>query len=311
MTIQTKTSNWPELDYHDLKDTLQTVQLWTQIVGKIRLVKTPWINHGWHVTLYISSRGLTTGSIPYEHGVFQIDFDFVDHQLTITSSKGSSAIMNLNPGPVSGFYEQLFRLMAKIGIHVNIYAKPNEIANAVPFYEDHADRFYDEQQMHNYWQALVRIEGVFTRFRAGFNGKCSPVHLFWGEFDYTISLFSGKKAPVHHGTVPNMPERIMQEAYSHEVASAGFWAGSESHPYPSFYAYCYPADAEYGNQEVLPAAAAYHSEMGEYLLNYDAVQRADDPSDILLKFVQTTFDAAVKTSHWNEEFKCDLSIYEK
>jgi len=311
MTKHKLISLWPELRYGDLKETLTTVQLWTQIVGKIRLVKTPWINHGWHVTLYIAARGLTTGSIPYENGVFQIDLDFIDHQLIISTSAGSSAIMKLQAGTVAGFYEQLFRLMKQIGIEVTIYAKPNEIADALPFADDLAERGYDEQQIHAYWQALVRIQTVFTRFRAGFNGKCSPVHLFWGEFDLTISLFSGRKAPVHHGTVPNMPERVMQEAYSHEVASAGFWSGSESHPFPSFYAYCYPAAPDYGKQPVSPAAAAYHEDMGEYILNYDEVINSKDPDETLLRFVKTTFDAAVKTGHWDEEFKCDLSIYER
>ncbi|GAA4323613.1 DUF5996 family protein [Mucilaginibacter gynuensis] len=307
MTKHKQKGQWPNLNYNKLKDTLLTVQLWSQIVGKIRLVSTPWINHGWNVTLYTSPRGLTTGLMPYAGGAFQIDFDFIDHRLSVTSSNGGSATMNLQPGKVSDFYNQTFNLLEQLGIHVVIYAKPNEMAEAVPFAEDHADRIYDKQQIHNYWQALIRIEAVLTRFRAGFNGKCSPVHLYWGEFDLAVSLFSGRKAPVHHGTMPNMPESIMQEAYSHEVAGAGFWGGSESHPYPSFYAYCYPAAPDYGTQTVLPAAAAYHTNMGEYILNYDAVQKADDPEATLLQFLQTTFNAAVKTGHWSEELSYDLT----
>jgi hypothetical protein len=311
MTKQAQTGYWPELDYNTLKDTLLTVQLWTQIVGKIRLVNTPWINHGWNVTLYTSSRGLTTGSIPYPEGAFQIDFDFINHQLSISTSEGNSAVMNLHAGPVAGFYNQLFRLLKQLGINVAIYAKPNEMKEATPFAEDHANRIYNERLIHDYWQALIKIEAVLTRFRAGFNGKCSPVQLYWGEFDFAISLFSGKKAPVHHGTVPHMPESIMQEAYSHEIAGAGFWAGSENHPYPSFYAYCYPAGTDYGKQPVLPKAAHYHNEMGEFVLNYDVVQKADSPEKTLLQFLRTTFNAAIKTSNWDRDLTCDLTIFEK
>jgi len=302
---------WPELNFRDLKETLFTVQLWAQIVGKIRLVNTPWINHGWHVALYVSSRGLSTGIIPYENGSFQIDFDFIDHQLHISASDGGVKRMKLEPGTVAAFYRQIFALLTEMGIEVEIYAKPNELAEAVPFAEDEAYRDYDGIQIHTYWLALLRINAVFTRFRAGFNGKCSPVHLFWGGFDLAVSRFSGRRAPLHQGSMPNMPGRVMQEAYSHEVASAGFWPGNDAYPFPAFYAYCYPAQPGYGGQPVEPQQAFYSEEMGEFLLNYDAVQQSGDPGGTLLKFLESTYEAARVTGDWDASLSCDLTDFEK
>ncbi|MDF2434298.1 MAG: hypothetical protein JWP44_3929 [Mucilaginibacter sp.] len=303
--------SWPELIYSDLMDTLQTVQLWTQIVGKIRMVNTPWTNHGWHVTLYVSSRGLSTGRIPYGDGSFQIDFDFIDHQLVVCASDGGLKRMPLQSKTVASFYSDLFNLLNEMNISTEIYARPNELEMAIPFVEDDMHNTYDAHQIHTYWQTLVRIDSVFTRFRAEFIGKCSPVHLFWGGFDLAVTRFSGRTAPLYQGKVPNMPERIMQEAYSHEVSSAGFWPGSDAYPFPAFYSYCYPSPPLYGTQLVEPEQAFYSVEMGEFLLNYEAVQQAEDPEGTLLRFLRSTYEAAAKTGNWDYKLSCNLSGFEK
>ncbi|MDB5007016.1 MAG: hypothetical protein JWP45_1409 [Mucilaginibacter sp.] len=303
--------DWPKLIYDNLKDTLQTVQLWTQIVGKIRMVNTPWINHGWHVTLYVSSRGLSTGRIPYGNNSFQIDFDFIEHQLVVSASDGGLKRLRLQPKTVASFYSDLFSLLNKMNIATEIYAKPNELELAIPFAADNVHKTYDAHQMHTYWQALVRIDSVFTRFRAEFIGKCSPVHLFWGGFDLAVTRFSGRTAPLYQGKVPNMPGRIMQEAYSHEVSSAGFWPGSDVYPFPAFYSYCYPSQPGYNTQPVAPEQAFYNIELGEFILNYEAVQQAQDPEGTLLKFLRSTYEAAAKTGNWDRKLDCNLTSFEK
>jgi len=305
-------SNWPILKFDDLKDTLTTVQLWTQIVGKIRLVKTPWLNHSWHVTLYVSPTGLTTGSIPYEKGVFRIDFDFIKHQLLITCSSGNREQIDLYPRTVASFYNEIFGKLALMGIEAKIYAKPNELEPAIPFAQDEIHFQYDKEQINKYWQALIKIDAVFTRFRARFSGKCSPVHLFWGAFDLAVTRFSGRRAPLHQGGMPNMPLIVMQEAYSHEVSSCGFWAGSPDFPFPVFYAYCYPTPESFGEQPVKPQAAFYSKEMGEFLLKYEDVVNADDPESFLAEFLQTTYEAAANTGNWDRNaLECDFSPFEK
>jgi hypothetical protein len=312
MPIQNHYSSaWPELAFEDLKDTLETVQLWAQIVGKIRLVKTPWINHSWHVTLYVSARGLTSGSIPYEDGSFQLDMDFINHELIITVSNGGVKKIGLYPRTVASFYKELFETLASMGISVAIYAKPNELDPAIPFAHDDVHHTYDGVQMNLYWQALVRINTVFTRYRAEFTGKCSPVHLFWGAFDLAVTRFSGREAPLHPGGAPNMPNRVMQEAYSHEVSSAGFWGGSSAFTHPAFYSYCYPTPANYGSQSVEPPEAFYSNEMGEFFLLYENVQRADDPEAMLLQFLRSTYIAAAKTANWDDKLCCDLTGFER
>jgi hypothetical protein len=310
-TSKLTSSQWPELAFEYLKDTLETVQLWAQIVGKIRLVKTPWINHSWHVTLYVSPRGLTTGNIPYVGSSFQIDFDFVTHELIMIASNGSKESFALAGLSVSGFYRELFAKLNIMGIEVEIYAKPNELEVAIPFAEDEIHKTYDAVQMNLYWQALVKINAVFLRFRAEFTGKCSPVHLFWGSFDLAVTRFSGREAPLHPGGAPNMPVRVMQEAYSHEVSSCGFWGGGEAFPHPAFYAYCYPTPADFGSQTVEPNEAFYSNEMGEFFLLYEVVQRSADPEGILLKFLRSTYIAAAKTGNWDDKLCCDLTGFER
>lgn len=297
---------WPKLDYHYIKDTINTVHMWTQMIGKVRLKKMPWINHSWQVTLYISSTGLTTGSVPYRGGVFQVDLDFVNHQLLITTSEGARIASALGAATIAEFYHELMNSLTQAGVEVEIYAKPNELEHAIPFAENTAPCVYNEAAMQSIWQALIRIHNVFTDFRAGFLGKCSPVHFFWGAFDLAVTRFSGRPAPKHPGGAPNMPDDVMQEAYSHEVSSCGFWLGSEQFPHPAFYAYCYPTPAEFSTQQVSPPEAFYSGEMGEFLLTYEVVQHATDPEETLRQFLQSTYDAAALTGNWDKALECNL-----
>lgn len=305
-------NSWPLLPYADLKDTLATLHLWTQMVGKVRLRKTPWINHSWHVTLYVSPRGLTTGSMPYAQGVFSLEFDFVRHQLALTTSTGHQASLPLADGTVADFYEQLRAMLEKADIAADIHNRPNEMEPAVPFDEDHQDRSYQPDHAHAVWQALLRIHNVFTDFRADFSGKVSPVHLFWGAFDLAVTRFSGREAPEHPGGAPNIPLAVMQEAYSHEVSSAGFWPGNPDFPEAAFYSYCYPTPEAFQAQPVQPEAAYYHQELGEFILPYEAVQQADDPEATLMDFLRTTYEAAANTGDWDRAaLDCDLSHLKK
>jgi len=309
--IDNTSTPWPKLVFEAYKDTIATVHMWTQIIGKIRLKKTPWLNHSWHVTLYISARGLTTGSIPYDEGVFQVDMDFIDHEVIISSSNGEKEYVKLYPRPVAGFYEELFTKLGSMGIQVTIHGSPNEIDPAIPFQQDTVHQSYDATQMHLIWQALVRTEIVFTRFRSEFLGKASPVHLFWGSFDLAVTRFSGRKAPQYQGVVPNIPKEVMEEAYSHEVSSCGFWVGNEKSPLPVFYSYCYPTPPDFGKQSVAPAEAFYNNEMGEFFLPYDVVRQSENHSETLLQFLRSTYKAAADTGDWNNSLECDLTYLEK
>lgn len=304
-------TNWPELSFDKLKDTVATVQLWTQIVGKIRLSQTPWLNHSWHVTLYVSPRGLTTGSIPFKDGMFQIDFDFIAHQLVISDSWGDTKTIELYPRSVANFYKELMEKLTSMCINVEIVASPNEVDPAIPFAEDELHQSYDKQQMELFFNALIKVNNVFTQFRAGFHGKCSPVHFFWGAFDLAVTRFSGREAPKHPGGAPNMPNDVMQEAYSHEVSSCGFWPGSEQFPHPAFYAYCYPTPADYGKQPVKPEQAFYSNEMGEYFLKYEDVRTAENQEAALTDFLESTYQAAAKTGNWSKALECDFSYLQK
>ena len=304
-------SLWPVLDFNEWKDTLATVQLYIQIIGKIRLRAMPWINHSWHVTLYVSAKGLTTGSIPYAAGVFEIEFDFIQHKLLIITSTGIQKELKLYARSVADFYKEVFVLLKQAGVEVSIYSVPNEIENAIPFEQDTKHKTYNQEHIHKYWQALVQVYNVFIRFRAGFNGKCSPVHLFWGAFDLAVTRFSGRPAPLHPGGAPNMPVRVMQEAYSHEVSSCGFWPGNDAFPQAAFYSYCYPTPADFSEQNIAPKEAFYSKEMGEFFLLYDVVRNADDPEEMLQQFLNSTYQAAANTGNWNRAaLECDLTSYE-
>ena len=303
--------SWPELRFDQYKDTLATVHLWTQIVGKVRLRQMPWLNHSWHVTLYVTPRGLTTGSMPYKGGIFEIVLDFISHELIVTTSENKQRRMDLYPRSVADFYMALFELLRELDVNVRIYGRPNEIADAIPFREDLVHHSYDKEAMNGIFLAMARIEPVFVRFRSHFRGKVSPVHLFWGAFDLAVSRFSGREAPPHQGAMPNMPADVMQEAYSHEVSSCGFWPGAAESPTPVFYSYCYPTPADFGDQPVEPEGAYYSREMGEFFLPYEVVQKSANPENILLHFLTSTYRAAAITGHWDKSLECDLSHYKQ
>ncbi len=305
-------NKWPELKFDELKETIATVQLWTQIVGKVKLINMPWLNHSWHVTLYISPYGLTTGSVPYENGIFQIDFNFITHKLILHTSEGGESFIDLFPRTVASFYNEVIEKLGSFGIKTHIYAKPNELDPAVPFEHDTVHQSYNRVQMNHLWHAWINIHNVFTTFRAKFLGKCSPIHFFWGAFDIALTRFSGRKAPAHPGGSPNMPLNVMQEAYSHEVSSCGFWPGSEQLPYPVFYSYCYPTTEDFGHINIQPKETFFSMEMGEYFLPYEAVIHNSDPVRYLLQFLQSTYEAAAITGHWNREaLEADFSAFEK
>lgn len=304
-------NKWPALDFHQLENTLKTVQLWTQIIGKIRMKKTPWINHSWHVTLYVSSSGLTTGSIPYEFGIFEIELNFISHELNITTSNGQQKRIELRQGAIADFYKILFETLRSLQIEVEIFAKPNELQEAIPFEQDHQDREYNKEQIQLYWKVLIKTQKVFTRFRSGFTGKVSPVHFFWGAFDLAVSRFSGKSAPKLVSKIPNMPQLVMQEAYSHEVSSCGFWTGSEDFPEAFFYSYVYPVPEGFADYDVLPKEAFYSEDIGQFLLPYKAVQNNEEPEKYLLSFLESTFQAASETGNWDKGLQCDLTLFEK
>lgn len=292
-------NGWPTLYFSDIQDTLETLHQWIQIVGKIRLRTMPWQNHSWHSALYISAHGFSTHGIPYKGQVFQLDFDFIQHKLIIQSSHAGTTTMKLRPRTVADFYTELFDKLKSIGIDVKIHASPNEMDPAIPFAENETNKAYSPDAAHAIWQAMLKANGVFNKFRSEFIGKCSPVHLFWGAFDLATTRFSGNSAPLHQGGMPNMPLDVMQEAYSQEVSSAGFWPGSKDSPMPVFYAYAYPGDSKFGEQKVAPSEAFYSAEMGEFFLKYEDVQKSSDPEKMLFDFLQTTYEAAVNISNWN------------
>ncbi len=291
---------WPDLNFADIQETLETLHHWIQIVGKVRLKTMPWQNHSWHVPLYISSKGFTTNPIPYKGRIFQIDFDFKQHKLIIECSNAGRAEMDLYPRTVADFYQELFEKLNSLGIDVKIHARPNEIEPAVPFRENTINKSYDKDAVQAIWKAMLKVNEVLNQFRSDFIGKASPVHLFWGAFDLAVTRFSGNDAPLHQGGMPNMPLDVMQEAYSKEVSSAGFWLGSKDFPFPAFYAYAYPSSTEFGKQKVQPKHAFWSDEMGEFFLKYDDLQNSTNPEKVLLSFLQSTYDAAVNTSQWDQ-----------
>jgi hypothetical protein len=296
----TNSAKWPVLNFSEIQDTLETLHQWLQIVGKIRLRTMPWQNHSWHTALYLSAHGFTTQAIPYKGQVFAIDFDFKQHKVSIQSSNAETMTIELKPRTVADFYQELFQKLDSIGVDVKIHASPNEMDPAIPFAENETNNSYDPKAAHAIWQAMLKANGVFNQFRSEFIGKCSPVHLFWGAFDLAVTRFSGNDAPLHPGGMPNMPLNVMQEAYSQEVSSAGFWPGSKDSPMPAFYAYAYPSDSRFGDQKVLPEEAFYSKEMGEFFLKYEDVQQAENPEQMLFEFLQTTYEAAVNISDWNK-----------
>jgi hypothetical protein len=290
---------WPALPLDEWKDTYATLHRWTQIVGKIRLAGTPWINHSWHVTLYVTSRGLTTSLIPNAPTPFQIDFDFIDHLLSIRANNGQVRSLALRPRSVADFYRELMTTLRELEIDLDIYARPNEMADAMPFAEDESHASYDRDAANRCWRVLVQTDRVFTDFRSRFLGKCSPVHFFWGAFDLAVTRFSGQPAPPHPGGVPHLPDWVAREAYSHEVCSAGFWPGGGAVPYPVFYSYAYPEPDGYRDAQVRPSGASYNPDLHEFLLPYDEVRTAKSPDAMLLEFLESTYQVAADLGGWD------------
>jgi hypothetical protein len=290
---------WPDLPLEDWQPTLSTLHMWTQVVGKLRLAQSPWTNHSWHVTLYVTARGLTTSPIPHGNRSFQVDFDFVSHELVLQASDGQVARIPLQPQSVAVFYARLMAQLELMGLHVDIRCMPCEVADAVPFDQDQAHCSYDAEFVNRFWRILLQSDRVLKRFRAGFKGKCSPVHFFWGGPDLAVTRFSGRPAPKHPGGIPNLADWVTQEAYSHEVSSCGFWAGGGPVPYPCFYSYAYPQPAGFADAKVQPPEAFYSKDLGEFILPYDVVRQSQDPDRTLLAFLQSTFDAAASLAHWD------------
>ena len=293
------TRGWPKLEFAALQPTAETLRLFTQVVGKVRLARTPWVNHSWHVTLYVSSRGLTTSLIPNGASGLELEFDFIAGVLAVRTSDGGERRLPLAPGSVAGFYALVMGALAAVGAPTQIDETPNEFPEAVPFSRDHAPRAYDPEAALSLWRALVQIDRVFLRFRSRFLGKVSPIHFFWGSFDLAMTRFSGRRAPLHPGGIPHLPDAVTRDAYSHEVSSAGFWPGGGGVDEPSFYAYAYPSPEGFASAAVAPAAARFDPTLGEFLLPYEAVRTAPDPDAALLAFLQTTYEAAADRARWD------------
>ena len=301
MANQAETERWPALPLAEWQDTYQTLHLWTQIVGKVRMCQTPWLNHSWGATLYVAPRGLTTGIVPHDAGAFQVDLDFVDHALVITPDAGEVRAFALEPRSVADFYGELMELLAAMGYPARIVAVPNEVEEAIPFAEDTRHAAYDADAAYRFGRILAAVHPILLRFRSRFLGKASPVHFFWGAFDLAASRFSGRTAPPHPGGMPHLPDAIAREAYSHEVSSAGFWPGIPGGPVaePSFYSYIYPAPEGFDAATIAPDAAYWSGDLGEWLLPYDAVRTAADPEAALLAFLESTYEAAANLAGWD------------
>jgi hypothetical protein len=293
------TQPWPDIPYEPWKDSCATLQLWTQIIGKYRLARTPWVNHSWHATFYVTSRGLTTSLIPADVRNVQFEFDFVNHQLVGTLDDGSRESFALVPMTVAEFYERFLTLTDQLAIRTEIHGSPNEVADPIPFEKDTIHGSYDAEAVNRFWRALVRADRVLKNFRTGFLGKVSPVHLFWGSFDLAVTRFSGRSAPLHPGGIPGLPDAVTREAYSHEVSSAGFWPGGGPVDYPAFYSYTYPAPEGFSTARVMPGEAFFDEKAGEFILPYSAVRNASDPESALLGFLESTYDAAARLADWD------------
>ncbi|MFB2894550.1 DUF5996 family protein [Aerosakkonemataceae cyanobacterium BLCC-F50] len=288
---------WVSLPIADWQDTNETLHLWTQIIGKIRLALAPKVNHWWHSTLYVTPRGLTTSAIPYKTSTFQITFDFLNHQLAILTSDGMIKTIALMPRSVADFYQAVMSVLLDIGIDVHIWTMPQEVSDPIPFEQDTQHAAYDRDYAQRFWRILVQCDRLLTIFRARYAGKCSPVHFFWGSFDLAVTRFSGRGAPQHPGGVPGMADWVTREAYSHEVSSCGFWFGKGSIE-ALFYAYAYPAPEGFPDYPVQPQEAFFSPEMQEFVLPYEAVRQASDPDAMVLDFLQSTYEAAANLGHW-------------
>jgi len=289
---------WPELPLAEWKDTLATLHMWTQIVGKIRLKQSPLENHWWNVPLYVTPRGLTTSAMPYNERLFQIDFDFIDHLLIIETTNGSKRMIPLRPQSVAEFYQEMMAALESLNMPVTIWTTPVEVPDRTPFEKDQKHAEYDPEYAQRCWRILVQSSRIFAKFRSRFIGKVSPVHFFWGAFDMAVTRFSGRPAPLHPG-VPNCGIFVMQEAYSHEVSSCGFWPGGSLVDEPAFYAYAYPEPEGFKDYPVLPSGAFYDKRISEFLLPYEVVRTSNSHDEVLLDFLQSTYEAAATNGNWD------------
>ena len=292
---------WPPLPFAEWQRTAETLHMWTQIIGKIRLALTPWINHSWHVTLYLTARGLTTSPIPHGFHNFEVRFDFFSHELRILKSDGALRVLPLQAESVASFYRAVMAAMDELGLPVKIDVLPNEITDPIPFDQDETHRTYDPAQANAFWRVLLQSDRVLKKFRSRFCGKCSPVHLFWGSFDLAVTRFSGRPAPPHPGGVPHLPDAVTREAYAQEVSSVGFWPGNAANPLPVYYSYAYPEPPGFAEARVQPAEASYYAPLREFVLSYDAVRAAGSPDEMLLDFAQSVYDAASSLGKWDRE----------
>jgi hypothetical protein len=299
---------WPALDYPAWRDTALTFQLWTQIVGKVRVALSPWLNHGWQVPLYVNARGLGTSPIHAGARIFEIDFDLVDHRFVLRTPETGERGFALEPMSVAAFYRRCMAQLEAAGIGVAINLLPNEVADPIRFTDDELHASYDAGAVNAFWRALVQADRVLRLFRTAFVGKSSPVHFFWGSFDLALTRFSGRAAPLHPGGVPGLPDAITREAYSHEVSSAGFWAGNAAFPQAAFYSYAYPTPQGFAQASVQPAGAFWSADFGEWLLPYDAVRTAEDPDATLLRFLETTYRTAADLAGWDRALECELGV---
>jgi len=299
--MTTTAAGWPELPSEEWTDTLETFHLWTQIVGKIRMVQTPWLNHSWSVPLYVSASGLTTSLVPYEQEGFELAFDLHAGELILTTTLGERRAVELRPRTVADFFGAVMEAMGSVGMPVEIHPVPSEIAEAIPFDEDTTHSAFNGEHSRALWGALLQANRVMTRFRAGFRGKASPVHFFWGSFDLAVTRFSGRTAPPHGGGIPNFPLDVAQEAYSHEVTSVGFWPGNREAPTPIFYSYAYPTPDGFANAAVSPAEAFWLADLGEFAITYDSIAGAAEPDGALLEFFESTHGAAADLAGWDRE----------
>jgi hypothetical protein len=288
-----RAQTWPALPLEEWEDTRATLHMWTQVVGKIRMAQTPLVNHYWNVPLYVTARGLTTSAMPYGERTFEIDFDFIDHNLVIKTSDGQRRLLKLEPRSVADFYARVMALLAELDIQIKIWTTPVEIPDPIPFEKDEVHAAYDADYANRFWRILLRTVRVFEEFRSRFIGKCSPVHFFWGSFDLAVTRFSGRPAPERPGADP-----ITREAYSHEVISHGFWPGSGPIQAPAFYSYTAPEPAGLSEEKIRPPAAFYHQEMKEFLLYYDDVRQSSSPDDALMEFLQSTYEAGARLAGW-------------
>jgi hypothetical protein len=298
---------WPALPLERWKDTCETLHLWTQIVGKVRLELTPWLNHSWHVTLHLSARGLVTPPIPLPGRDLAIEFDFIDHVLWLRTSDGHFRQVMLRPVSVTQFYAEVMQALAELGVEVRINEMPSEIPGAVRFSADHAHAAYDPDYANRHFRVLAATHRVFSHFRTGFLGKASPVHFFWGSFDLAVTRFSGRGAPRLTSHTPGLPDAVGREAYSHEVSSVGFWPGGGPVDYPAYYSYAYPEPEGFAKAAVRPTQAFYFKDFGQFILPYDAVRTANDPEATLMSFLQSTYDAAADLGKWDRKaLECAL-----